>query len=65
MSNDVWRIMFIKSSACWKESKQVLWELVQLLSLHESEVISTVRWVFKKEPNVKYFIVFSSKGNLG
>lgn len=57
--------MFINSSASWKESKQVLWELVQLFSLHESEVISAVWWVFEKEPNVKYLIMFSSKENLG
>lgn len=57
--------MFINSSPSWKESEQVLWELVQLFSLHESEVISVVCWVFKKEPNIKYFIMFSSEENLG
>lgn len=48
-----------------REGKQVPWELVQLFSLHESEVISTICCMFKKEPNIKYFIMFSSKANPG
>lgn len=60
-----WESCLLTLLLAGREGKQVPWELVQLFSLYESEVISTICWVFKKNPNVKYFIMFSSKANPG